>query len=308
MLAPSMKMATRSGRSPTMMSLTFSLIAGAVPSPSFCLESMPVGHSIPIQCERLDVPCPGSCRQSIRFAGRVGDAGIVRRMALAYHLPMTTLWRRLPRKVFAAALMLLALPAGCAGPPMSLKGPNRIQDARQVILRRVRSFHSEAFTASVQVLGRGLDRACTATVKASGPVDVREVIDTGQSTLVAVDNGTTAWTYTEGGAHYGIASALSPSGFDLRWAAGDLAPLLSAVHFTRVRPGPGRTWTISFSGRVSGLGSVRGSLAYLPAPGVPASLTLHHQGTTVNMAFSRYRANPSFGPAAFHFTPPPGTT
>lgn len=210
--------------------------------------------------------------------------------------------------MIAPGLALIFFLAGCGRPPVALKGPNRIQEARQIILRRVRSFRSETIAANVQVVGPGIDRACSCNIRASGLLDVHEVLNTGETTLVAIDNGSTAWTYTEGGAHYGVASQLAPSGFDLRWASGNLATLLSAASFTKVTTTPGGHWNVAFSGRVPGLGDVRGTLVYAPKSGLPKSLSFHVAGTAVTMAFSDYRVNPTFGAGVFSFSAPSGTT
>ncbi|MGC8489276.1 MAG: hypothetical protein ACP5QO_13825 [Clostridia bacterium] len=211
-------------------------------------------------------------------------------------------------KVFVPALAIAGIAAGCGRAPVSLKGPDRIQEARQIILKRVRSFHTEQIVATVQATGPGLDRAATVSVKASGLTQVREVINTGPTTLVAVDNGSTAWTYTMGGSRYGIAGALSPSGFDLRWAAGSLNALLSAVSFRKVRTLPGGRWLVTFAGSVPGLGSVQGQFVYGSRSGLPRSLTLRQGADTVAMTFSTYRANPALNSRIFTFNPPAGAT
>ena len=198
--------------------------------------------------------------------------------------------------------------SACGHTPVSLKGPDRVQEARQIILKRVRSFHSEEVRAIIAVTGPHGYSSASAAVKANGAYDIREVIDSGNTTLTAVANGTNAWVYTERGAHYGLGSSLAPSGFDLRWATTDLNTLLSAVTFTHVKTLAGGRWKVSFQGQLTSLGAVSGNLLYGSKSGVPRGLLLRTNGTTVTMTFLSYRVNLPFGPKIFSFTAPVGTT
>ncbi len=229
---------------------------------------------------------------------------------MTYHSPMD----RTPHTGRSRNAKMLVSLAGaglvlsaCGHTPVSLKGPDRVQEARAIILKRVRSFHSEEVQATVDVTGSHGTLAASVNVKANGAYDVREVIDSGNTSLTAVANGTDAWTYAVGGSRYGVASTLAPSGYDLRWATTDLGTLLSAVTFTQVRTLPDGRWRVSFSGNPTALGAVHGTLLYGSKSGVPRGLTLDMGDTTVAMTFLKYGVNPTFGHNTFLFTPPTGT-